>query len=38
VLFRSADEEGAQEVYRSLCWERCHVAAPYAGAFLDYGK
>jgi Cytochrome P460 len=26
------------EQYRSLCWNRCHVAAPYAGAFLDYGK
>jgi hypothetical protein len=26
------------EKYRSLCWNRCHVAAPYAGAFLDYGK
>lgn len=32
------DGTGGDEVYRSLCWNRCHVAAPYAGAFLDYGK
>ncbi|MEZ4362249.1 MAG: cytochrome P460 family protein [Kofleriaceae bacterium] len=37
-LFTQASEPGGSEVYRSLCWNRCHVAAPYAGAFLDYGK
>lgn len=37
-LFTQAAEPGASESYRSLCWNRCHVAAPYAGAFLDYGK
>ncbi len=33
-----ADGGDGDEVYRSLCWNRCHVAAPYAGAFLDYSK
>ncbi len=37
-LFTQASEPGGAETYRSLCWNRCHVAAPYAGAFLDYGK
>lgn len=37
-LFTQIREAGGGEVYRSLCWQRCHVAAPYAGAFLDYGK
>lgn len=37
-LFTQAAEPGGDETYRSLCWNRCHVAAPYAGAFLDYGK
>jgi Cytochrome P460 len=34
----TAGAEAGEEKYRSLCWNRCHVAAPYAGAFLDYGK
>jgi len=34
----TAGNGGGDEEYRSLCWNRCHVAAPYAGAFLDYGK
>lgn len=37
-LFTQAEVPGGAETYRSLCWNRCHVAAPYAGAFLDYGK
>jgi hypothetical protein len=37
-LFTQASEPGGSEVYKSLCWNRCHVASPYAGAFLDYGK
>jgi hypothetical protein len=35
-LFSSTDEPGGAEVYRSLCWARCHVAAPYNGAWYDY--
>ncbi len=37
-LFTQASEAGADEEYLSLCWNRCHVTAPHAGAFLDYGK
>jgi Cytochrome P460 len=37
-LFTQAKTPGGSETYRSLCWNRCHVAAPFAGAFLDYGK
>ncbi len=37
-LFTQTPEIGGSEEYRSLCWNRCHAAAPYAGAFLDYGK
>jgi Cytochrome P460 len=37
-LFTQTREIGGSEEYLSLCWNRCHVAAPYAGAFLDYGK
>lgn len=29
-------ENDYTETYRSLCWARCHVAAPYNGAFYDY--
>jgi hypothetical protein len=34
----TAGNRDGEEEYRSLCWNRCHVASPYAGAFLDYGK
>jgi hypothetical protein len=37
-LFSLADTPGGDESYRSLCWSRCHVAAPFAGAWLDYSK
>jgi hypothetical protein len=37
-LFTQADKPGSEEVYKSLCWNRCHVASPNAGAFLDYSK
>jgi Cytochrome P460 len=37
-LFTQSPEPGGSERYRSLCWNRCHVAAPNAGAFLDYSK
>lgn len=26
----------SDEEYRESCWNDCHVASPYAGAFLDY--
>jgi len=36
-LFSKADEPGGAETYFPFCWERCHQAAPFAGAWLDYG-
>jgi hypothetical protein len=35
-LFSETDEPGGNESHRSLCWRRCHVAAPYNGAWYDY--
>jgi hypothetical protein len=37
-LFTSADVPFADETHFSYCWNRCHVQAPYAGAWLDYSK
>jgi hypothetical protein len=28
---------GKPEVAKSTCWRRCHIQAPYAGAWLRYG-
>jgi hypothetical protein len=36
-LFTQADEVGATEIQGFTCWDGCHVQAPYAGAWLDYG-
>ncbi len=35
-LFSEQSSAGAAETHRELCWNRCHVAAPYNGAFYDY--
>jgi len=35
-LFSEQRPAGSAEVHRDLCWNRCHVAAPYNGAFYDY--
>lgn len=35
-LFSEQDAPGLPETHRDLCWNRCHVAAPYNGAFYDY--
>ena len=35
-LYTKASEEGATEKEFDLCWSRCHVAAPYNGAWYDY--
>jgi hypothetical protein len=37
-LFTQADEPGGDEVHPSFCWNRCHAAAPYAGAWYDYRR
>jgi Cytochrome P460 len=33
-----SDDINSDEEYRSSCWDECHVASPYAGAFYDYGE
>lgn len=37
-LFSQASTPGGEEVHKGLCWNRCHVAAPYAGAWYDYRR
>jgi hypothetical protein len=37
-LFTQADEPGGAEVRPTYCWNRCHAAAPYAGAWYDYRR
>lgn len=34
-LFTQIDS-GTNEFQRDLCWDGCHVAAPYVGAFFDH--
>jgi hypothetical protein len=36
-LYTYIGEPGGAEEYRGRCYRRCHVAAPFAGLFLDYG-
>ncbi len=33
-----ADDIDSDEEWRPSCWNECHVSAPYAGAFYDYGQ
>jgi hypothetical protein len=35
-LFTESDEPEGAEKEPSFCWNRCHVAAPYNGAWYDY--
>lgn len=35
-LFTSADRAGEPETTFDFCWNRCHVVAPYNGAWYDY--
>ncbi|MFN0251794.1 MAG: hypothetical protein ACKV2T_33260 [Kofleriaceae bacterium] len=35
-LFTTRAPPTSGEVHRDLCWARCHRAAPFAGAWLDY--
>ena len=37
-LFTLTDSPGGEEHYNERCWRTCHVAAPYRGAWLFYGK
>lgn len=35
-LYSEQRPPGADEVHFGYCWARCHVAAPFNGAFYDY--
>ena len=37
-VFSRADSPGGDEVHHDYCWARCHVAAPYNGAWYDYRR
>jgi hypothetical protein len=38
-LFTAAPEPGGPETIKTdFCWRRCHVNAPFAGAWFDYGQ
>ncbi len=37
-LYTSTDSIDDSEKRFGFCWARCHAAAPYNGAFLDYRK
>ena len=37
-LFTEDEGPGTEEKYYGFCWSRCHVAAPYNGAWYDYRK
>jgi hypothetical protein len=35
-LYTEDSGAGTEEKYFPFCWSRCHVAAPYNGAWYDY--
>ena len=37
-LFSESDVPNGSEKHSDTCWNRCHVAAPYNGAWYDYRK
>jgi len=37
-LFSTSDAPGGDETHTDRCWRRCHVAAPYHGAWYDYRR
>jgi hypothetical protein len=37
-LFSEAQTPGGSETHADFCWNRCHIAAPYNGAWYDYRK
>lgn len=37
-VFTAASTPGGSETVRDFCWRRCHQAAPFDGAWLDYSK
>lgn len=37
-VFTAASTPGGSETEQDFCWRRCHQAAPFDGAWLDYSK
>ena len=37
-LFTMASDIDDDETQGVTCWKQCHVAAPYSGAWFDYGE
>lgn len=37
-LFSSSPTAGGAETHADFCWNRCHVASPFNGAWYDYRK
>lgn len=37
-LFSGATTPGGAETEKTTCWRRCHVQAPFAGAWMDYSR
>jgi len=37
-LFTATDKPGGDETHYGYCWNACHAAAPYSGAWLDYSR
>ncbi len=37
-LFSSTPTPGGNETHSPSCWNRCHVASPYNGAWYDYRR
>jgi hypothetical protein len=37
-LFTETSTPGGSETHYAYCWESCHVAGPYQGAWFDYSK
>ncbi|MBT8493520.1 MAG: cytochrome P460 family protein [Deltaproteobacteria bacterium] len=36
-LFTRSDDADSEEVQGVTCWSECHVQAPFAGTFFNYG-
>jgi hypothetical protein len=37
-VFTAAPKVGGTETVQDFCWRRCHLSAPFDGAWFDYSK
>ena len=37
-VFTAASTSGGPETVQDFCWRRCHLSAPFDGAWFDYSK